>query len=242
MATELSQTQVELGEQTRERLLDAAEALFARQGYAATSVREVTALAGSNIASVNYHFGGKHNLYVEMFRRRVVAMRELRVRSVQEAMAGSEAVLEDVLRAFAGAFLAPLVGAESGRVAVELIAREMLDPQLPRELLMDEVFGPVQQALAEALVASTRGLTAQRARLCVFSVIAQLIHVAHRTSKREMDETAEQMGTPWPLAELVEHIVSYSAAGVRACAQPGHSSGPPKKQRPRTRGIAARTR
>ncbi|MHC4996593.1 MAG: TetR family transcriptional regulator [Planctomycetota bacterium] len=42
------------GDQTPARLLDAAEALFARKGYAATSVRDITQAAGCNVASVNY--------------------------------------------------------------------------------------------------------------------------------------------------------------------------------------------
>ena len=55
-----------------ERLLDAAEKLFCEKGYEGTSVRDITAEAGCNIAAVIYHFGGKERLYQEMFRRRLV--------------------------------------------------------------------------------------------------------------------------------------------------------------------------
>jgi len=52
---------------TRLRLLDSAVGLFAAQGYAATSVRQICDRAGANLASVNYHFGSKQRLYDEAF-------------------------------------------------------------------------------------------------------------------------------------------------------------------------------
>src|SRR5207247_5993504 len=65
--------------ETRERVLDAAERLFAERGFRATSIRDITAAARCNVAAVNYHFGGKVGLYREMFRRRLAALRERRV-------------------------------------------------------------------------------------------------------------------------------------------------------------------
>src|SRR4051794_20840506 len=46
-----------MAEATRDRLLDAAERLFAEHGYQATTMRGLTAEAAANIAAVNYHFG-----------------------------------------------------------------------------------------------------------------------------------------------------------------------------------------
>ncbi len=50
---------------TKERLLAAACRIFSRQGFGATRVAEICAAAQCNIASVNYHFGGKEKLYQE---------------------------------------------------------------------------------------------------------------------------------------------------------------------------------
>lgn len=56
----------------RERLLVAAEALFSDQeGYRSATVRDITRKAGCNLAAVNYHFGGKSNLYGEVLLRRL---------------------------------------------------------------------------------------------------------------------------------------------------------------------------
>ena len=56
----------------RERLLDEAEALFSEKGYNAVTVREISAAADCNLASINYYFGNKKNLYLEVFRERWV--------------------------------------------------------------------------------------------------------------------------------------------------------------------------
>lgn len=48
--------------ETRDRLLDAAEALFGERGFRGTSLRAITEMAGANVASVSYHFGSKQEL------------------------------------------------------------------------------------------------------------------------------------------------------------------------------------
>ncbi len=55
---------------TKDRILDAAEALFARQGFSATSLRSVIAEAGVNLAAVHYHFGPREELIRAVFARR----------------------------------------------------------------------------------------------------------------------------------------------------------------------------
>jgi hypothetical protein len=121
-----------------------------------------------------------------------------------------------VLRAFAGAFLGPLVSPSQGRQLIELLAREMLDPQLPRELFLAELVGPVEEVLVEALVVSVPGLTRESARLCVFSVMGQLIHVAHQTRRSELAGVPDSRVPR--LEAVVRHVVRFSAAGVRACS------------------------
>ncbi len=54
---------------TRERILDAAEQLFAISGFAETSMRDITKHANVNLAAINYHFGSKDDLINEVFIR-----------------------------------------------------------------------------------------------------------------------------------------------------------------------------
>ena len=55
---------------TRERILDAAEKLFAERGYHGVSIRDVTGAAEVDVALVNYHFGSKEMLLEAVVARR----------------------------------------------------------------------------------------------------------------------------------------------------------------------------
>jgi len=201
---------------TRERLLNAAERLFAAKGFAGTSVREITSAAGTNIASVNYHFGGKQNLYREVFHRRLASLRELRTSRLSEALqtAGDGATLELVVSTFTAAFLEPLIHDSEGRLFIELMAREMLSPHLPREVFFEEMIDPVQKSLAVALRRVEPRLDDSSARNCVHSIVGQLTHVIH-LSRLRLGVDSEL----WPTAELqriADHIIRFSVGGVRA--------------------------
>src|SRR5207253_96136 len=64
---------------TQEKILDAAEALFMEHGFEATSLRQITAAAGVNLAAVNYHFGSKEELFQAVLTRRLDPMNQERV-------------------------------------------------------------------------------------------------------------------------------------------------------------------
>jgi len=72
---------------TKERILGAAEELFARHGFAGASLRELTATAKVNLAAVNYHFGSKDNLVNEVFRRRLDELSAHRLDALQQVLA-----------------------------------------------------------------------------------------------------------------------------------------------------------
>ena len=76
-------------EPTRDRLLDAAERLYAERGIDATSLRAITQEAGSNVASVNYHFGSKQELTREVFARRLVPLNADRIRRLDSLETGA---------------------------------------------------------------------------------------------------------------------------------------------------------
>lgn len=74
------------GDRTKERILAAAERLFARQGIEGTSLREISTAAGlSNMSSVQYHFGGKDELLESLFTDRMLQMEEQRGRMLDRA-------------------------------------------------------------------------------------------------------------------------------------------------------------
>jgi AcrR family transcriptional regulator len=204
--------------ESRDRLLDAAERLFADRGYAAASVRDITAAAGCNVAAINYYFGGKDKLYREVFRRGLSVLRRRLIESIRETMtdAGGVTTLERLLEAFTSAFLETAVDPGNDRRLMELLAREWMDPHVPRDVFQDEMVGPVREALADALQTTCPGLERTRARLCVQSIIAQLVQVIHH--RRLFGTSGEWARVPLRLDEVADHIVRFSAAGTRAYA------------------------
>jgi len=75
---------------TVERILDAAEALFAERGFAETSLRTITSTAGVNLAAVNYHFGSKKDLIQAVFARFLTPFCEELESELQAKLAKSE--------------------------------------------------------------------------------------------------------------------------------------------------------
>src|SRR5262245_39243766 len=84
---------------TRERLLDAAERLFATRGFEATSLRDVTSQAKANIAAVNYHFGSKDALVRAVFERRLGEVNRRRI-ELLDARGRGRPDPEQILHAF----------------------------------------------------------------------------------------------------------------------------------------------
>ncbi len=87
---------------TKQRILDVAERLFGDRGFPATSLRDITAGAGVNLASVNYHFGSKEALLTAVLERRVqpINARRLEMLKAAEQVAGSGPPdVEEIVRA-----------------------------------------------------------------------------------------------------------------------------------------------
>jgi AcrR family transcriptional regulator len=199
---------------TTDRLLDAAEELFARKGYAAASVRDITAAAGCNLAAVNYHFSGKRNLYREVLRRRLGALRKQRLAAVEAASrsAGDVADLAATLRAFAHAFLEPLREDPAGRDPLRLMLREIVDPLLPPDFFRTELIVPVNRALTEVVTRVAPELSERQVRLCVQSFLGQLLHNIH--AQRVAATSAAEADDPFTHAELAEHVVRFTVAAI----------------------------
>lgn len=88
--------------ETRNRILDTAESLFSDHGFRDVSLRRITKQADVNIASVNYHFGSKDALVIEVFTRVVAPINRERIALLNESEAfhGSVPVpLEEILEA-----------------------------------------------------------------------------------------------------------------------------------------------
>ena len=86
---------------TKEAIIEAAEQLFATYGFAATSLRQVTAMAGVNLAAVNYHFKSKAALIDIVLQRMLAPLAEARLRNFEHITTGANMPsLEEALHAY----------------------------------------------------------------------------------------------------------------------------------------------
>jgi AcrR family transcriptional regulator len=86
---------------SREKLLKAAEALFATKGFKEVSVREIATCANVNFALVGYYFGGKQALFNEVYQAHAIPLSNERLRQLSAiTQNGRKPSVEEILKAW----------------------------------------------------------------------------------------------------------------------------------------------
>lgn len=143
-----------LPEETHQRILDAAEELFAQQGYDATTLRQITRLAEANLASVNYHHGNKETLFIEVLGRRVRPVNETRLArlAAAEQASGNQPVsLRQLVEIMAGPWFELYAESAGGRLGVRLAGRCLAEPLPFMATFLAEEIQPVLARFAQAI-------------------------------------------------------------------------------------------
>jgi AcrR family transcriptional regulator len=140
----------EAGAETKQRIVAVAERLFAGAGLDAVSIRDITAEAEVNIASVNYHFGSKQGLVVEVLQRRAEQLGARRA----ELLAGIEAANEPTLRDVVAALVIPVAELAAdrkhgGQYYVGFVAAVLNHPDYVQ--LVSATFDPITNRYLAAL-------------------------------------------------------------------------------------------
>ena len=141
------------GRDTKERLLEAAERLFAERGFEGASLRAVTQAAGTSVSAANYHFGSKEALLRATLRRRVEPVNRLRFERLDALEAGGAPLsLEAVLDAFLRPAFEVRAAHQDGTAHYRQIAARLYSdpPELVSELKR-ELFRPVFERFFAAL-------------------------------------------------------------------------------------------
>ncbi len=136
---------------TKDRILGAAEELFAQHGFGGTSLRQVTSRADVNIAAVNYHFGSKENLVTEVFRRRMDEMSAQRLARLRQARAEAPGELEPILAAFVRPALALAQDRHGGGAFIRVIARAYAEKNDGLRKFLSEQYGHVLREFGKAI-------------------------------------------------------------------------------------------
>jgi AcrR family transcriptional regulator len=202
--------------ETRLRLLNAAGRVFAEKGFRAATVREICSVAGANVAAVNYHFGDKERLYLEVLRySHACAMRK------HPPELPADRTPEERLRVFITTFLGRVFDGGQPAWHEKLMSREMVEPTRALDELVRQEIQPRYRQLGEVV----RGIIGKNAddklvRHCGQSVISQCVFYYHARPMLQRLDPPMQFD-PATVEERAEYIFQFSLAAMRAMAGNG---------------------
>ncbi|HEX7370899.1 MAG TPA: TetR/AcrR family transcriptional regulator [Rhodanobacteraceae bacterium] len=198
---------------TRQRILEAAELLFAERGFAGASLRQVTAAARVNLAAVNYHFGSKDNLVEEVFRRRLDELSRRRLAQLAEIEKSGSASLEDILDAFITPALELSLDRKGGSVFMRVLARAFAEHNSNLRTFLSDNYGFVLKEFAAAFARLLPKLDKQELYWRIDIAVGALTYamadfgMIQRRSGESERQHREQMA---------RHLIHFTAAGLRA--------------------------
>jgi AcrR family transcriptional regulator len=201
---------------TKERLLDSAEAAFAEQGFAGASLRAITRRARANLAAVHYHFGSKEALFGAVFERRFAAINRERLRRLDalEREAGEVPIaLESLVRAFIEPACSVMAGDEQGARFLRLSGRMFSEPGdhwLPVRRFME----PVRERFVAAFAASLPDLDPVSVYWRLHFVLGAMCHALAAGSLLTLFSDGVCDGDD--RCRMLEELVPFLTAGMRA--------------------------
>lgn len=135
---------------TREKILDAAEALIIEHGYAGTSLRAIAASADVNLAATNYHFGSKKGLLAAVFHRRIQPLNELRLQRLKDLIKSERSL---TIHSIMETFFSPFRHGELPANLPGIIGRLLAEPEaLTKPILEDEFSEPMARFLGALML------------------------------------------------------------------------------------------
>lgn len=191
------------------RLVAAARAIFARDGFEGASVRDITAAAGANVAAVTYHFGSKEGLYHAVLQAVLSPLRD-RILTVCSGPGSPLERIEAAIRSF--------------------VAHLAENPDQPRLMVQEmTVGGPLPAVLQEVILpvaAALRGVVEEGQRdgsvrtgnpfLFVLSVLSQPVYFTLVSRKIPPGLLPVDLASEGGRAVLADHVVRFALNGLRA--------------------------
>jgi AcrR family transcriptional regulator len=218
----------------KERILDAAERLFARHGFYGVSVRDITEAAGVDVALVSYHFGGKRELFATVFQRRAELLNPERLAMLEEvrrAALPGVPTLEDIVYAFTYPLLERSArGGPGWKSYFALVAQVNNSPEWA-PVLMTQHFDPLVEKFIAVLREALPGCPAREVYWGYQFLTGALTLTFAETGR--IDKLSGGLCESSDLDSVHERLAPYVAAGFRAlCAGAASGSAGPATSKP----------
>jgi AcrR family transcriptional regulator len=204
---------------TKTKLLDVAERLFAECGISATSLRTIIAEAGVNIAAIHYHFGSKEALVREVFARRLEPLNQERLARLDELEAGQnkdQPRLESIIEAFIEPVIRIKMGQpEKHEVILKLFGQVMTGSESLRCLVaeqLEEIAGRFLTALGEALPHLSKPELVWRFRFMTGALHTIMLHPPMPKALSEFMDDSVNVKT------ILKKVIPFLVAGFNAPA------------------------
>jgi AcrR family transcriptional regulator len=206
---------------TKEALMDAAETLLAQHGVAGASARDITREAGANLGAINYHFGSKENLVLEVYARRMRPMNRERIAQL-DALEKSAGPAGPRLDQIVEVLVRPVVEARESQgkefEVMQLICRGFQEANPQVKGFLEREFAEIAQRFEDAVVKAVPGLApeevywrmkfmggAMNHGLDVWSRFDDMPHPNPKVQPARLDREA-----------FIQRLVAFVAAGFAA--------------------------
>ncbi|GAB5415675.1 MAG: TetR/AcrR family transcriptional regulator [Congregibacter sp.] len=205
----------------RERILDAAEALFAEHGYDGVTLRQIATQAGVDVALANYHFGKKLDLFQAVFLRRAQTLNDSRrdaLHACQEKSGKKGPSVEQIIEAFLRPLeLAQETDDEGWKHYLALIAYINNSPYWgPR--MMSQLFDELVQEFIDALKKALPGSREEDIYWCYHNLSGALTLTLANTGR--IDKLSRGKCHSADFQAAYDHMIPFTAAGFRkVCAR-----------------------
>ena len=202
--------------ETKHRILDAAERLFARDGYTATSLRSITVEAKANVAAIHYHFGNKQSLLEALFMRRVGAVNDERIHRLNEAEERSPngSDLTEVLRIFLEPALRRLDSDDPGWKRFTQVMGRVLGETGDHLQAIHEVFSEIRVRFMPALQRAVPHLSEEDLAWRMHFLIGSMSFLLANPGRLCM--TTEGRCDSENSDETIEQLIAYARSGFFA--------------------------
>ena len=208
-------------EATKERILDAAEKLFARRGFDGVTVRQIMKDAGADVALAYYHFKSKRDLFDAVMLRRVETLNAMRLQAleaVEQRHPNDRPTVEEIIGAFTNPLLDILAeDPDEWRDYMALIAQINNSPEFGGEL-MTRYFDPLVKRFLDAL---RRALPDCREEDLFWSYhfLSGALTLTFAETGR-LDNLSGGLCKSSDMAAANQRMPAFIAAGFRALCQP----------------------
>ena len=194
---------------TSDKILDAAERLFAQNGFSATSMRAITRLAGVNLAAVNYHFGNKKELLKAVYQRRLGEINQKRLLELERLKSKGSISIEALVEIF----IKPALQLQS-KDFIKLLGRSYIeddsDVQVEIRSIIDLSIEKIKEEMAKLLPELSQQEFYWRMHFMTGALAYCMsgTHIMRKISSSSLQESSRE--------QMMAYMVNFLSTGLKA--------------------------